>query len=163
MAGNISSPSLYSTSIYETTSYITEAYGNGTNNSYSNHPACPVILLPQSGLVMMLLYAVVFIVGLTGNTLVIYVVLRFSNMQTVTNMYILNLAIADECYLIGIPFLIYTIHKRHWTLGKALCKMYMVSTSLTQFTSSIFLLIMSADRYIGKVTIFIKFLIATSL
>lgn len=41
-------------------------------------------------------------------------------MQTVTNMYILNLAIADECFLIGIPFLITTMqlgefwsHKKH--------------------------------------------------
>lgn len=30
-------------------------------------------------------------------------------MQTVTNYYILNLAIADQCFLIGIPFLIFTM------------------------------------------------------
>lgn len=70
-------------------------------------------------------------------------------MQTVTNMYILNLAIADECFLIGIPFLIITMHLGEWTFGKAMCKAYMVSTSITQFTSSIFLFIMSADRYIA--------------
>ena len=34
-----------------------------------------------------------------GNSLVIYVVMRFSKMHTVTNMYILNLAIADETFL----------------------------------------------------------------
>lgn len=56
-----------------------------------------------------ILFAVVCLVGLVGNTLVIYVVIRFSKMQTVTNMYIVNLAIADECFLIGIPFLIVTM------------------------------------------------------
>lgn len=32
-----------------------------------------------------------------------------SKMKTVTNAYILNLALADECFLIGIPFLIVTM------------------------------------------------------
>lgn len=36
-----------------------------------------------------------------------------------------------------------------WIFGNVLCKVYMISTSITQFSSSIFLLIMSADRYIA--------------
>lgn len=111
---------------------------------------CPSIQMPMGNLISMILYTIVCIVGLLGNTLVIYVVLRFSKMQTVTNMYILNLAIADQCFLIGIPFLITTMHLGEWTFGSTMCKAYMVSTSITQFTSSIFLFIMSADRYIGK-------------
>ncbi|XP_065078955.1 somatostatin receptor type 2-like [Ochlerotatus camptorhynchus] len=110
---------------------------------------CPSTDMPTTYTVFMILYAVVCLVGVMGNTLVIYVVLRFSNMQTVTNMYILNLAIADECFLIGIPFLIATMHMKRWVFGGAMCKAYMVSTSITQFTSSIFLFIMSADRYIA--------------
>lgn len=146
MAGNTS---LYSYLNYESTSYMPETYGYEANYSNSNDTCAP-IEMPLSNFLFMLLYAVVCIVGLMGNTLVIYVVLRFSNMQTVTNMYILNLAIADEFYLIGIPFLIATVHMGDWIFGQAICKIYMVSTSITQFTSSIFLLIMSADRYIGK-------------
>lgn len=64
-------------------------------------------------------------------------------------MYILNLAIADECFLIGIPFLLTTMHMENWIFGHAICKAFMVSTSITQFTSSIFLFIMSADRYVA--------------
>lgn len=125
---------------------------NGTNTSFYGDdypPPCPPAQMPFSNVVFMMLYAIVCIIGLTGNTLVIYVVLRFSNMQTVTNMYILNLAIADECFLIGIPFLITTMNMGHWIFGRAMCKAFMVSTSVTQFTSSIFLFIMSADRYIA--------------
>ena len=70
-------------------------------------------------------------------------------MQTVTNMYILNLAIADECFLVGIPFLIATMVKENWIFGNVMCKMYMTTTSINQFTSSIFLTVMSADRYIA--------------
>ncbi|XP_065092562.1 somatostatin receptor type 2-like [Ochlerotatus camptorhynchus] len=111
--------------------------------------SCPSIQMPIGNLISMILYAVVGLIGLFGNTLVIYVVLRFSKMQTVTNMYILNLAVADQCFLIGIPFLIITMHLGEWTFGNTMCKAYMVSTSITQFTSSIFLFIMSADRYIA--------------
>jgi allatostatin C receptor len=61
----------------------------------------------------------------------------------------LNLAIADECFLIGIPFLLITMHLGEWIFGKYLCIFYILSTSVTQFTSSIFLFIMSLDRYIA--------------
>ena len=91
-------------------------------------------------------YALVCVMGLCGNTLVIYVVLRYSKMQTVTNLYILNLALADECFLVGIPFLIVTSARGEWVFGRAMCKIYLTTTSINQFTSSIFLTVMSADR-----------------
>ncbi|KAG7165555.1 somatostatin receptor type 2-like [Homarus americanus] len=94
-------------------------------------------------------YAITCLVGLCGNTLVIYVVTRFSKMQTVTNLYILNLAIADELFVVGIPFLMTTSMLRYWPFGSIMCKLYMITTSLNQFTSSLFLTIMSADRYIA--------------
>lgn len=81
------------------------------------------------------------------NIFIFSVVLRFSKMKTVTNLYILNLAFADEFFLIGVPILIYTMHLGEWIFGVYLCKLYMISTSITQFTSSIFLVIMSADRF----------------
>nr|QCB19934.1 allatostatin C receptor-like protein [Cancer borealis] len=99
--------------------------------------------------VTQLFYALTCLVGLCGNTLVIYVVTRFSKMQTVTNLYILNLAIADELFVIGIPFLMTTSVLGHWPFGSIMCKLYMITTSLNQFTSSLFLTIMSADRYIA--------------
>lgn len=130
---------------------IQDALGiNATNDTAMDHfPQCERAEMAFSELVFMILYGVVGIIGILGNTLVIYVVVRYSNMQTVTNMYILNLAIADECFLIGIPFLIATMQMHNWTFGVGLCKLYLVSTSITQFASSIFLLVMSADRYIA--------------
>nr|CAH0098444.1 unnamed protein product [Daphnia galeata] len=95
------------------------------------------------------LYGTVFVVGLMGNTLVIYVVLRYTKMQTVTNLYILNLAVADECFLIGIPFIMTTMGLGYWPFGNVMCKIYMTTTSVNQFTSSLLLTVMSADRYIA--------------
>ncbi|KAF5291674.1 hypothetical protein FQA39_LY14311 [Lamprigera yunnana] len=119
---------------------------NATSTMQSHtslHPSS-IALISQE-----ILFAIVCLVGLLGNSLVIYVVIRFSKMQTVTNMYIVNLAIADECFLIGIPFLLVTMIKSSWIFGEVMCKAYLILTSINQFTSSIFLFIMSADRYIA--------------
>ncbi|XP_022653392.1 somatostatin receptor type 2-like [Varroa destructor] len=96
-----------------------------------------------------ILYLIICLVGLCGNSLVIYVVFRFSKMQTVTNMYIFNLALADVMFLFGLPFLITTMTTRDWIFGQAMCKIYMTTTSINQFTSSLLLTVMSADRYIA--------------
>ncbi|XP_077283974.1 allatostatin C receptor 2 [Arctopsyche grandis] len=123
-------------------------YSNTTNDT-SLGLNCSNGDIPIVYLVTQVVYGIICVVGLMGNTLVIYVVLRYSKMQTVTNMYILNLAIADECFLIGIPFLITTMSLQCWPFGHAMCKAYMITTGINQFTSSIFLFIMSADRYIA--------------
>ncbi|CAL4164708.1 unnamed protein product, partial [Meganyctiphanes norvegica] len=102
-----------------------------------------------ANIIMQMCYLVACVVGVAGNTLVIYVVTRFSKMQTVTNLYILNLAFADELFVLGIPFLMITSYLQFWPFGSIMCKVYMITTSLNQFTSSLFLTIMSADRYIA--------------
>ena len=56
-------------------------------------------------------------------------VLRYTKMQTVTNLYILNLAIADECFLIGIPFIMTTMGLGYWPFGNVMCKVTQISTS----------------------------------
>uniref|UniRef100_T1H430 G-protein coupled receptors family 1 profile domain-containing protein n=1 Tax=Megaselia scalaris TaxID=36166 RepID=T1H430_MEGSC len=94
------------------------------NSTDKTQPHCIPGSNALGNLIPIILYSVVCIIGLFGNTLVIYVVLRFSKMQTVTNMYILNLAIADECFLIGIPFLLTTMHLRVWKFGEYMCKAY---------------------------------------
>ena len=66
-----------------------------------------------------------------------------------TNTYILHLAMADECFLVGIPFLIVTMFMREWPFGTTMCKIYFTTTSINQITSSLFLMVLSADRYIA--------------
>ncbi|XP_042572920.1 somatostatin receptor type 5-like [Cyprinus carpio] len=101
--------------------------------------------------VLAVIYLVVFIVGLTGNSLAIFVVLRYTKMKTVTNMYILNLAVADELYILGLPFL--TTHNvlTYWPFGNFLCRILMWADSISQFTSTFCLTVMSIDRYMAVV------------
>ena len=45
--------------------------------------------------ILFIVYALIFIIGICGNCLVIYVIVSRKEMKSNTNYYILNLAIAD--------------------------------------------------------------------
>ena len=67
-------------------------------------------------------YMLIFLVGFCGNSLVILVILRFTRTETVTDIYILNLAFADLMFLLGLVFLTTTILIDHWIFGNFMCK-----------------------------------------
>lgn len=96
-------------------------------------------------------YTVVFIVGLLGNTLAIFVVVCYAKMKTVTNMYILNLALADELYILGIPFVGTNSALSYWPYGDFFCKVCMTADAMSQFASTFCLTVMSIDRYLAVV------------
>lgn len=117
-------------------------------NNSSQVPQMPVSVYT---VVSAVIFIIVFIVGLLGNTLVIYVVVRYTKMKTVTNLYILNLALADELYILGIPFLCTHNVLSYWPFGEFLCKMYMTADIMSQFSSTFCLTVMSIDRYLAVV------------
>ncbi|KAJ8398790.1 hypothetical protein AAFF_G00419870 [Aldrovandia affinis] len=104
-----------------------------------------------STVVITFMYFMVCAVGLCGNTLVIYVILRYAKMKTVTNIYILNLAVADELFMLGLPFIAIQLALVHWPFGPVLCRVVMTVDSLNQFTSIFCLMVMSIDRYMAVV------------
>ncbi|CAL8310540.1 unnamed protein product [Arctogadus glacialis] len=104
-----------------------------------------------AGLAISLIYIVVCVVGLGGNTLVIHIVLHYSKTESVTNIYILNLAIADELFMLGLPFLAAQNTLQSWTFGSFMCRLVMTVDSINQFTSIFCLTVMSIDRYLAVV------------
>lgn len=129
-------------------STATDNFGTHIQNSSSQVPQMPVNALT---VVSAVIYIIVFIVGFLGNTLVIYVVVRYTKMKTVTNLYILNLALADELYILGIPFLCTQNVLSYWPYGEFLCKMYMTADTMSQFSSTFCLTVMSIDRCLAVV------------
>uniref|UniRef100_A0A3P9MVA5 G-protein coupled receptors family 1 profile domain-containing protein n=1 Tax=Poecilia reticulata TaxID=8081 RepID=A0A3P9MVA5_POERE len=83
------------------------------------------------------IYTTVFVVGFLGNALVIYVVARYTKMKTVTNMYIMNLAVADELYIMGIPLMGTNSALSFWPFGNFLCKVSMTADGMCQFSSTV--------------------------
>ncbi|XP_022916112.1 probable G-protein coupled receptor No18 isoform X2 [Onthophagus taurus] len=97
-----------------------------------------------------ILLAVVIIITLIGNTLVIIAVLTTRRLRTVTNCFVMSVAIAD--WLVGItvmpPAIVYRI-RRKWEMGWILCDIW-ISLDILLCTASILsLCAISIDRYLA--------------
>lgn len=100
-------------------------------------------------LILCILLFIVFLIGLTGNILVIYVVSNYRVLKTVTNTYLLHLAISDLVFLSGIPFFISSIITHSWLFGSFVCKLFFLTQGVNQYTSIIILSLLSFDRYLA--------------
>ncbi|XP_022093677.1 somatostatin receptor type 2-like [Acanthaster planci] len=120
---------------------------NGSNSYYEGdgHSVTRVI-----GIVMGSLYLLITVVGLAGNGTVIYVILRYAKMKTVTNCYIMNLAMGDTLFLIFLTFLaVASLQDQGWVFGPVLCKVVFSVDGMNMFISLFCLTAMSIDRYVA--------------
>ncbi|XP_040044527.1 delta-type opioid receptor [Gasterosteus aculeatus] len=95
------------------------------------------------------LYSVICVVGLLGNVLVMYGVVRYTKMKTATNIYIFNLALADALATSTLPFQSAKYLMNTWPFGEVLCKLIIAIDYYNMFTSIFTLTMMSVDRYIA--------------
>ncbi|XP_060631284.2 neuropeptides B/W receptor type 1 [Anolis sagrei] len=105
-------------------------------------------LIPNFYIAVPIIYSVICAVGLTGNSAVIYVILKAPKMKTVTNIFILNLAIADELFTLVLPINIADYLLLQWPFGEFMCKLIISIDQYNTFSSIYFLTIMSIDRYL---------------
>ncbi|XP_002737555.1 somatostatin receptor type 2-like [Saccoglossus kowalevskii] len=97
------------------------------------------------------LFILVCVCGLLGNGLVIVILLRFSDMRTVPNVFILNLASSDFLFMLGIPFLLQYNMQGQWIFGNGMCKIVQCIDYINMFTGIFTLTVMSCDRYLALV------------
>ncbi|XP_050533860.1 RYamide receptor-like isoform X3 [Daktulosphaira vitifoliae] len=73
--------------------------------------------------IVYLMYSIVFFIALVGNGLVCYVVMFSSQMRSVTNLFIMNMAVGDLLMTIFcVPFsFVATLILQHWPFGNDLC------------------------------------------
>ncbi|XP_058497510.1 neuropeptide Y receptor type 2 [Solea solea] len=97
---------------------------------------------------LILAYSTIIAFGVTGNSLVIYVVYKFKKLQTVTNFFIVNLAVADLLVnMLCLPFtLVYTLYGE-WKFGQVLCFMLPCAQGMAVHVSTITLNIIALDRH----------------
>ncbi|XP_034094532.1 somatostatin receptor type 2 [Gymnodraco acuticeps] len=98
---------------------------------------------------MAILYLVVCILGLAGNSLVVIAILKLDKLSSSTTVYIFNLALADGLFMVGLPFIASQNFQNKWMFGDIACKVVMVLDGLNQFTSIFCLTAMSIDRYMA--------------
>jgi len=95
------------------------------------------------------LYVIIFLVSAVGNSLVCTVILRRKKMKTVTNYFILNLAIADltlTCICIPFDIPVQEMNNK-WPYGALLCKVIYPLQTSALFASIYTLTAVSLSRY----------------
>jgi neuropeptide F receptor len=116
---------------------------NNDNEQTNAQTHSPIIIATLAAL-----YSLIFIIGITGNSLVVYVVCAKKNMQSVTNLFIMNLALSDILMdLLAVPFTPIAYFQEEWKLGKYLCHLVNYSLGVSVYVSTLTSLAIAIDRY----------------
>ncbi|XP_067947321.1 neuropeptide Y receptor type 2-like [Watersipora subatra] len=94
-------------------------------------------------------YIIIWVVGVAGNTMVLYTVARYKSMRTNTNIFIGCLSVSDLmiCFS-GIPFTPMSALVNKWSFGEALCKIIPFIVNASVMTSSFISVAIAVDRFV---------------
>uniref|UniRef100_UPI00398EB4DF leukotriene B4 receptor 1-like n=1 Tax=Pristiophorus japonicus TaxID=55135 RepID=UPI00398EB4DF len=98
--------------------------------------------------VVCVVFTLIFLVGMLGNSLVIWIILCNIKQQFSTVMLILNLAVADFTVLITLPFWIYSFADG-WVFGAPFCNVLLYVVHCSMYASVFFITAMSIERFVA--------------
>ncbi|XP_012508770.1 PREDICTED: C5a anaphylatoxin chemotactic receptor 1 [Propithecus coquereli] len=114
------------------------------NISVDNHSET----LHPLNILALLIFAIVFLVGVPGNALVVWVT-AFEARRAVNAIWFLNLALADLLSCLALPILFTSIiQHNHWSFGAAACRVLPSLILLNMYASILLLATISADRLV---------------
>ncbi|XP_033720546.1 atypical chemokine receptor 2 isoform X1 [Tursiops truncatus] len=94
-----------------------------------------------------LFYGLIFVLGLSGNLLLLVVLLRYVPRRRMTEIYLLNLAISNLLFLVTLPFWGISV-AWHWVFGSFLCKVVSTLYTINFYSGIFFISCMSLDKYL---------------
>ena len=125
-----------------------QLYNLSLNETYVSDYEVPVGIV----VVLAILYGSISILSITGNSLVIFVILKDKKMQTVTNIFIANLASADIILgMFATPFQFQPALHPRWDFPDILCNLAPFFKVLSVTVSVFTLTIISIDRYVAVI------------
>ncbi|CAH1103549.1 unnamed protein product [Psylliodes chrysocephalus] len=121
--------------------------GNGSNNTYDDSTYNLNFnwneLLPT-----LIVYSVTFILGLTGNILIIFTTFKYRRMKSVTNVFLSSLACSDLILIIVcIPVKVAKLFSYTWEMGEVVCKTIHYMQYVSAICSVLTLTAISIERY----------------
>ncbi|XP_071498451.1 bombesin receptor subtype-3-like [Diadema antillarum] len=129
---------------------VTDMYGNGTD-MFGNVTITPPIIVPQLTFLEcfeIFWLVVIGICGVVGNSTLIYSVLLNSEMRSVPNLLIANVAVGDLLVLLlNVPLTILSYVKQSFLLGEMMCKLVTFLPVVSEGVSVFTFTALSFDRY----------------
>lgn len=107
--------------------------------------------LNPASVIVSVVFSLIFLLGTIGNSLVLAVLLRSGQVgYNTTNLFILNLSVADFFFIIFcVPFQATIYSLEGWVFGSFMCKVVHFFINLTMYASSFTLAAVSVDRYLA--------------
>nr|XP_001343879.1 C-C chemokine receptor type 2 [Danio rerio] len=93
-----------------------------------------------------ILYSIVFIIGIIGNGLVVWVFIRCRQKSNMTDVCLLNLALSDLLFLVSLPFWAHNAMNQR-TFGKFMCHTITGLFMIGLYASIFFMVLLTLDRY----------------
>lgn len=145
-----------------TTQRLINTTSNETSNATSNgttippYPVCDLTVKPVAMALLTLTHVLIFIVSITGNSVIIYIICSYRNIKNPFNILIVNMATADILdSVISIPpqinFLYVGGSYPNNLIGKILCRLYPYLTTVVVSASVLTLTVIAIDRYLAIV------------
>ncbi|KAM6959822.1 cholecystokinin receptor type A [Tautogolabrus adspersus] len=98
--------------------------------------------------VRIVLYSLIFLLSVLGNSLIVAVLVRNKRMRTVTNLFLLSLSVSDLMVsLVCIPFTLIPNLMRDFIFGTGICKLVMYFMGVSVSVSTFNLVAISLERY----------------
>ncbi|XP_026229808.1 chemokine XC receptor 1-like [Anabas testudineus] len=95
-------------------------------------------------------FILIFIFSVTGNGLLLCVLVLYENLKNATNLFVLNMACSDLIFTITLPF--WAVSYLHqWVFGDFVCKFMTASYYVGLYSSIILLTALTVDRFITVV------------
>ncbi len=95
-------------------------------------------------------HPIICFVGFIGNALVIVTYALYKRTKSMTDVYLLNVAIADILFVVALPLIIYS-EQYGWSMGNLSCKLLRGIYSVNLYSGMLLLACISGDRYLAIV------------
>ncbi|XP_023672234.1 putative P2Y purinoceptor 10 [Paramormyrops kingsleyae] len=92
-------------------------------------------------------YLIIFIPGLLGNSLALWILCRFIRKKTKAIIFMINLAVADLTHVLSLTLRIHYYWRHTWPFGQGLCLFCFYLKYLNMYASIVFLTCISIQRY----------------